>query len=97
MRKLIGNGGIDEEEEKVVEDERKRKEDKEEKRKNYGRKKGIKRLCWEKRRKINEEINFAMSVVATSSRPEGSKKEYLPCAISFAAHSLIFCTSIDTG
>ena len=46
------------------------------------------------REKINEEINFAMLVVASSSRPERSKKEYLPCVISFAAHSLIFCTPL---
>ena len=49
-----------------------------------------------KKKKKNEEINFAMLVVASSSR-ERNKKEYLPCAISFPAHSLIFCTSIDTG
>ena len=55
----------------------------------------MKGLCWEKKKK-NEEINFAMLVVASYSR-ERCKKEYLPCAISFPAHSMIFCTSIDTG
>ena len=76
MQNLIGNGGIDEEEEKVK-DKRKRKEDnKEEKRKKRYREKGMKELCWEKKKEKNEEINFAMLVVAGSSR-ERSKKEYL--------------------
>ena len=96
MRKLIGNGGVDEEVEKVVEDERQRKGDKkEEKRKKKYRRKKNERIMLGKKKK-NEEINFAMLVVASNSR-ERCKKEYLPCAISFPAHSLIFCTSIDTG
>ena len=49
-----------------------------------------------KNKKKNEEINFAMLVVAIVVW-RGAKKEYLPCVISFPAHSLIFCTSIDTG
>ena len=47
-----------------------------------------------KEKKINEEINFVMLVVASSSRSEKRKKEYLPCVISFAGHSLMFCTCI---
>ena len=53
-------------------------------------------MLGKKKEKKNEENNFAMLVVAINSR-ERSKKEYLPCAISFPAHSLIFCTSIDTS
>ena len=63
-----------------------------EKRRRKGRKsigeKRMKGLCWEKKRKKKEEINFAMLVVASNSR-ERCKKEYLPCAISFPAHSVI--------
>ena len=77
----------------MVEDERKRKEDKKGKRKSIGEKRNERIMLGKKK---NEEINFSMLVVASSSR-ERNKKEYLPCAISFPAHSLIFCTSIDTG
>ena len=78
---------------------RMRDREKETRRRRKGRKsrgeKRMKGLCWEKKKK-NEEINFAMLVVTSNSR-ERSKKEYFPCAISFPAHSLIFCTSINTG
>ena len=65
-------------------------------RKSIGEKRN-ERIMLGKKKEKNDEINFAMLVVAGSSSRERSKKEYLPCAISFPAHSLTFCTSIDTG